>query len=486
MLTFGWVGAVKFALTPEPLRTVPVADDEAHRVDPNFKGNLASTPRDGVATLYDLAKDAFNRYSDRQCMGVREFLGWKVPGKVKHFGGITWRTFSDVGELSHKFGAALRKEGLVAAPDITTLAKIKTPCSLAIFENTCPEWLIASLGAFTQSLIVTTIYATLGLEAVVDAINEGSISAVVCNKLHVKKLTDRIKEMPTLKTIIYTNDIVAPDDTTVLPPAPKGGKIVEFYEFTQSGNTTAFPPTPPKADTCAVIMYTSGSTDKPKGVVIPHKVLVGACASAEIALGLRNGEDVYLGYLPLAHILELMAEYCMISQGCTICYADPKSLTATGAYPIGALEQYSPTVMAAVPKIWDVIKKGVQAKVAASSPVARFLVNTAFQARTFAINHGYDTPLFKALVFKKFSKVVGGRLRYAVSGGGPLNSEVQEFIRVCFGMPLIQGYVSGPHILFPEQARGMCRQFSHVRHRFFLFFLAGFDRDLRWSDNPSL
>lgn len=440
LITFGWVGALKMAFTPEPLRTVPAGDDEAHRVNPDFKGKLAATPRDGVDTLYDLAKDSFSRYGSRQCMGVREFLGWKVANKVKHFGGATWRTFAEVGEISLKFGAALRKEGLVAAPDTTTLDKIKTPSSLAIFENTCPEWLIASLGAFSQSLIVTTIYATLGLEAVIDAVNEGSISAIVCNKLNVKKLTDRIKEMPSLKTIIYTNDIVAPDDKTVLPAAPKGVKIVEFHEFCQSGNTTAFPPVPPKADTCAVIMYTSGSTDKPKGVVITHRSIVAACAAGELALGLRNGEDVYLGYLPLAHIMELMAEFCMISQGCAICYADPKSLTTTGSYPIGALEQFSPTVMVAVPKIWDVIKKGVQAKVAASSPVAQFLVATAFEARTFAIEHGYDTPLFKALVFKKFSKVVGGRLRFALSGGGPLNSEVQKFIRVCFGMPIVQGY----------------------------------------------
>lgn len=65
-----------------------------------------------------------------------------------------------------------------------------------------------------------------------------------------------------------------------------------------------------------------------------------------------------MAYLPLAHIMELMAEFTMISMGCAICYADPKSLTATGSYPIGALEAYSPTLMVAVPKIWDVIKKG--------------------------------------------------------------------------------------------------------------------------------
>lgn len=122
--------------------------------------------------------------------------------------------------------------------------------------------------------------------------------------------------------------------------------------------------------------------------------------------------------------------------------ADPRTLTATGASPIGALEQYSPTLMAGVPKIWDLIKKGVQAKISKSPKVAQFLIHTAFQAKSTAMKYGYDTPLFNLLVFRKFSKVVGGKMREALSGGGPLNSEVQEFVRTCFGFPLFQGYVS--------------------------------------------
>lgn len=130
----------------------------------------------------------------------------------------------------------------------------------------------------------------------------------------------------------------------------------------------------------------------------------------------------------------------MLAQGCTLCYADPKSLTTTGAYPIGALEQYAPTLMVAVPKIWDVIKKGIQAKVAAGSPVAAFLVGTALEWRDFALKHGFDTPFFKALVFKKIAKATGGNLRYGLSGGGPLNGEVQDFVRAAFGITLVQGY----------------------------------------------
>ena len=140
--------------------------------------------------------------------------------------------------------------------------------------------------------------------------------------------------------------------------------------------------------------------------------------------------------------MELMAEFVMVSQGVCICYADPKSLSATGASPTGALEHFAPSLMVAVPKIWDTIKKGLEAKVAASPPVAQFLVNTAFEAKKYADTYGYDTPLFNALVFKKFKAAVGGNLRFAISGGGPLNGEVQDFIRRAFSFPLRQGYVS--------------------------------------------
>jgi long-chain acyl-CoA synthetase len=130
----------------------------------------------------------------------------------------------------------------------------------------------------------------------------------------------------------------------------------------------------------------------------------------------------------------------VLANGCSLNYADPKSLTATGSYPVGALEVYGPTHMVAVPKIWDTIKKGLLAKVAMSSPVAQVLVHTALQWRAFAVKYGLDTPLFNILVFKKFKKAVGGNLKWALSGGGPLNGEVQEFIRVAFAFPLIQGY----------------------------------------------
>jgi long-chain acyl-CoA synthetase len=389
-----------------------------------------------------LTRDACARFDTKKCMGTREFLGWKVPGKVKEFGGVSWKTYQTLGEEAHKFGAALRSKGMQPAAYSTTLDKITTPCRIAIFENTCADWMIAAMGAFTQSITVVTVYATLGIDAVVEGVVDNLIPVIVCNKKDVARLVAKMTGMPTLKTIVYTSDLCEPGLKVDMPTPPRGVTIISMEDFVASGDVNAYPPTPPKADTAAVIMYTSGSTGKPKGVVITHRQIVGAISAGDIMLGIKHGEDVYLAYLPLAHIMELMAEFVVIATGCTLCYADPKSLTATGASPVGALELFAPTIMVAVPKIWDVIKKGIEAKVALTSPLKQFLVNTAFEWRSFALQNGFDTPLFKALVFKKFAVVVGGRLRLGISGGGPLNGEIQDFCRTAFGMALIQGYVS--------------------------------------------
>lgn len=442
VITFQWVKYFSYWNGPgsDALRSEAIGGVEHHRESCWVKANGGKvvTPFPGIATIYDLSKRSFKTNAKNRCMGVRNFLGQKSV-KVKSFGDIFWRSYGEVGTAANKFGAAMKANGLVGAPTKTDLSPLSTSCSVAIFENTSPEWMIAAQGCFTQSLIVTTIYATLGMDAVIDAVQETSTRAIVCNKINVGKIMDRISEMPTLKVIVWTNDIVAPGDTTVVPASTGDVKIMSFDDFVASGDCSAFPPTPPSPESCAVIMYTSGSTGKPKGVVVTHANLLSTVAGALISLGAKRS-DVYLGYLPLAHILELMAEFGMLGCGATICYADPKTLTQTGASPIGALEQFSPTIMAGVPKIWDVIKKGVQGKIGLAPPISQFLFAWAFTFRSKAMSNGFDSPLFSKLVFKKFSKVVGGRLRLAMSGGGPLNTEVQIFVRTCFGCPLFQGY----------------------------------------------
>jgi len=93
-----------------------------------------------------------------------------------------------------------------------------------------------------------------------------------------------------------------------------------------------------------------------------------------------------------------------------------------------------------VPKVWDILKKGVEDNVSKASPLMQFLFQTAFSTRLTALKQGREAPLFKGVVFKKVAAMMGGRLRHALSGGGPISSDVQTFIRVVMGVEIVQGY----------------------------------------------
>ena len=150
---------------------------------------------------------------------------------------LQWISYAEMGTMAHKFGAALRANGMQAAPTTTDLNQCKTPCRIAIFENTCADWMLAAIGAFTQAITVVTVYATLGMDAVVEAVKENSVPVIVCNQKDVARLTAQCKEMPSLKVIVYTKDLVGPNDNVEMPAAlPRGVKVMSMEEFIDSGN----------------------------------------------------------------------------------------------------------------------------------------------------------------------------------------------------------------------------------------------------------
>jgi long-chain acyl-CoA synthetase len=191
----------------------------------------------------------------------------------------------------------------------------------------------------------------------------------------------------------------------------------------------------------AVVMYTSGSTGKPKGVMIRHGAMLAEVAGVvhHFSPVIIPGQEVFAAFLPLAHILALVAEQSQLAVGAAIGYCDPRTLTNSGSEPVGALAAFKPTIMAAVPKIWDVIKKGAEAKAKAGGGAKHYIFQTAVSTKIAMRKLGMDTPLFNALVFKKIGEITGGRLKIAISGGGPLDKQVQEFCSAAI-CPIIQGY----------------------------------------------
>uniref|UniRef100_A0A7S1RFZ4 AMP-dependent synthetase/ligase domain-containing protein n=1 Tax=Alexandrium catenella TaxID=2925 RepID=A0A7S1RFZ4_ALECA len=343
------------------------------------------------------------------------------------------------------FGAGLRALGLEPQPD-GDFDTLEGKFKILMYEDTCADWIVCAHGALSQALVVATCYATLGIDSVVNAVQEGSIPVVVCNRNSLKALLELKDQMPTLEAVVYLDFNLTPEECKEKPQVDAGDiKVLSLDEVIELGKSKPMPPTQPKPEHVAVLMYTSGSTGKPKGVMVRHSQLLATVAACNDQFGSLldfSGGETFLGYLPLAHILELTAETLFYGMGSRIGYADPKTLMSgpEKCYPVGALEEFKPTLMAGVPKVWETFKKGAEAKLAKGGDAMGFIFKVALRMKKAAMRSQRETPLFDKLVFKKFKKMIGGKMKFTLSGGGAISGEVQEWVRACFGCPLVQGY----------------------------------------------
>ena len=196
--------------------------------------------------------------------------------------------------------------------------------------------------------------------------------------------------------------------------------------------------------------------------MISQANMVAACSGIGEKLQVHtrfSPDDTFIGYLPLAHILELMAENCMIFNGAKIGYSSPLTLsdrsTRIKKGTKGDATVLRPTLMASVPEILERVRKGIKIKlvrkdslkfnsgvmanVELMSPMQRLLFKFAYDYKTKQVELGRDTPILNALIFKKTAALLGGNMRAMLSGGAPLEVKTQRFIEVCIKSPLVIG-----------------------------------------------
>ena len=289
---------------------------------------------------------------------------------------------------------------------------------------------------------MVTVYATLGVEGVRHGVSQTAARVVVCDAKLLKTLLEAASSGCEALQHVVTIGAVPAD---MLAKLPAGVKAISMDSVIAAGRDRPVPPSPPKPSDLAVIMYTSGTTGLPKGVMLSHANVCAGMAGLKDA-GKFTSSDVYLAYLPLAHIMELTAECVMFAIGCAVGYGSPQTLTDTGVKLApgtrGDAPTLRPTFMVFAPTVLDRVRQAVDAKLSAAHGLKGKLAAAAIALGFRDFEHGKigAPPLLNAIVCKKIQALVGGRVKLMVSGSAPLSKETQRFAQTVFNCPVRQGY----------------------------------------------
>ena len=154
--------------------------------------------------------------------------------------------------------------------------------------------------------------------------------------------------------------------------------------------------------------------------------------------------DVYIAYLPLAHIFEITVELTCISKGMRIGYSSPVTLTdkstAIREGDLGDARVLKPHIISCVPLVLDRIRKSVQEGAMQKGIFFKTFLDFAIAYKLWWSKYGFNTPILNRLVFKKVKSIVGGNLQVIVAGSAPLSADTHSFIKACLDISLLQGY----------------------------------------------
>ncbi|XP_040572244.1 long-chain-fatty-acid--CoA ligase 4 [Lepeophtheirus salmonis] len=402
------------------------------------KENKLTIGLEGIMTMDKVWKWALQVYGERPILGSRSVLSMEDEtqsnGKVfkkLELGSYHWKSFRDCDIIVENFGRGLRHIGLCPKDKV------------AVYAETRAQGLLATLGAFSQNISIVTLYTNLGPEGITHGINQTEAKCVISSNELLPKLLNLLPQLPNVNKVI-----VIPDHTSIsnsqVPEVEV--KIYMFDELVDAGsNWKPVKSEPPQPEDIAIIMYTSGSTGVPKGVLLTHRNLVSTLISINSTIDIKtSSNDKYIAFLPLAHVLELLCEMMMVIRGIRIGYSSPNTLLDTSTMiksgTHGDATVLQPTLMTCVPLVLTRIYNGINQKMDTRGKLFKSIFRFFYDYRLKSIRNGLPTPVLNKILFGKFHKLIGGKVKFIFAGGAPLSDEVHDFIRVCLGVDIIQGY----------------------------------------------
>jgi long-chain acyl-CoA synthetase len=372
-----------------------------------------------LRTLNDLWNHAVARFGDD------EFVRFKRDG--------AWQTltFVDLATRVRELASGLVRLGL------------KPGERVAIWSENRPEWNMADLAVLATGGVDVPIYTTQALDQVEYILADSGARAIFVSsaflaqalaiKARVPSLEfvialDRVDQRGAAQAIVGLDDLLA--QGRALDQSDRG-----LYE--KMWKAVA-------AEDLATLLYTSGTTGIPKGVMLTHKNLTANTIFSYRWTGLEGIRDRVLTYLPFTHIFERAMWYLFALAGANVAYAESIEAVARN------LAEICPTVMTSVPRMFEKIYARIMERgMAAGFPRKQLFLWSLDVGRRWAVRKdrgerigvglGFQYRIANALVFKKWREAVGNRIRVFISGGAPLAPEI-AYLFMAAGLPILEGY----------------------------------------------
>jgi long-chain acyl-CoA synthetase len=353
-------------------------------------------------------------------------------------------------EVKMTFGALYEQIRLFAIG--LQVLKVESGDRIALFADNSPRWLIADQGMMMAGAVNVVRSSQADYEELLYMIaDSGSIAIVTEDRATFQKLRPRLGDLP-IEFVIWLSEE---------EPDPKESlQILKFSQVMELGKSSTFQPVQRTRNDLATLLYTSGTTGKPKGVMLTHGNLMHQVNTLGVVVQPQGGSRV-LSILPTWHAYERTIEYFLFSQGCAQVYTNLRSVKKD-------IKHYQPNYMVGVPRLWESIYEGIQ-KQFREQPIKKqkliqfFLTNSqryilarrvaqglslenlspslpqrwlaAIQAAILAPVHA----LGNKLVYQKVREATGGKLKQVISGGGSLAKHLDDFFEIV-GVEVLVGY----------------------------------------------
>lgn len=329
---------------------------------------------------------------------------------------------------------------------------IQPHTGVALFADNSLRWLIADQGimmAGAFNAVRSSQAETQELISIID--NSGAKTLVVEDLKTLEKLKDSLSDL-SIGLIILLSDEKNDDDLSI--------KLLNFNDVIALGHRHQFTPIALTKTDLATLIYTSGTSGNPKGVMLSHGNLLHQVNTCGTVIPAPPGSRV-LSILPSWHCYERSCEYYLLSQGCTQTYTNIRYLKPD-------LKEYQPQYLVSVPRLLESIYEGIQKQFREQSPQQQKLVNTCLdvsqkyiQARRIVNGLSLEcseptlsqrltaqlqmvvlAPLHAIadkLVYAKIRSATGGKIDYIISGGGSLAKHLDLFFEI-IGVNVLVGY----------------------------------------------